>query len=319
MIYIEMSRDEDHGGGTWAFTNCVWAPTEKRGGGTWPFWNKVLKVRQGDTVIHLRGKTPRAYFVGYSVASGDGFKTTRRPPNPKEWDYSRDFFRADLSHFTPFHQPVNLSDLFIARREELEAYFDRNAARGAQKLNIFFVRQSGRLQCLNGAYFSDADEELLTALFGPGDELLSQVDGKALVSVQTGTQISTVRSRLGQSKFSSAIKDLYGNRCCFPGCNISDPRFLVGAHIARWSDNEELRGNMGNGLCLCLLHDKAFEMGLFTLDEQFRVFVNPRERQSDSAVVKELFAHHGEQIMLSDVEPLDDALLEHWIRVGIEP
>ena len=100
---------------------------------------------------------------------------------------------------------------------------------------------------------------------------------------------------------------------------MTDSRFLVGAHIARWSDNEALRGHMGNGLCLCLRHDKAFELGLFTLDEQCRVFVNPRERDANSPVVDELVAHHGEQIRLADVRPLDDALLEHWIRVNIEP
>lgn len=92
MIYLEMSRDEQHGGGTWAFTNCVWAPTEKKGGGSWPFWQKVLKVRAGDLVIHLRGKSPNAYFVGYSTAMADGFKTTRRPPSAGEWDYAESFF-----------------------------------------------------------------------------------------------------------------------------------------------------------------------------------------------------------------------------------
>jgi len=319
MIYIEMSRDEAHGGGTWAFTNYVWAPTEKRGGGAWPYWTKVRDVRQGDTILHLRGKTPNANFIGYSVASGDGFESTRRPPDPKEWDYASAFYRADLTDFTPFHQPVNLMDIFQTRRTELEQYFDTNRNLRTNKLNIFFVRQAGRLQCLNGAYLSDADEELLGALFGPSGSHVSQADGRTLVSIQTGIQVSSVRSRIGQSRFASAIKTLYGNQCCFPGCDMTDPRFLVGAHIARWSDNEALRGHMGNGLCLCLRHDRAFELGLFTLDEQYRVFVNPRELNSVSPVVHELVAHHGEQITLAEVRPLDDALLEHWIRVDIEP
>ena len=99
MIYLEMARDEAHGGGTWAFPNCVWAPTEKRGGGAWPFWSKVLQVRDGDTVIHLRGIPPKANFVGYSVASGDGFETNRRPPDPKDWAFAERFYRADLSDF----------------------------------------------------------------------------------------------------------------------------------------------------------------------------------------------------------------------------
>jgi hypothetical protein len=37
MAYLEMARDEDHGGGTWAFANCVWAPIKKENGTRWVF------------------------------------------------------------------------------------------------------------------------------------------------------------------------------------------------------------------------------------------------------------------------------------------
>jgi len=35
-------------------------------------------------------------------------------------------------------------------------------------------------------------------------------------------------------------------------------------------------------------------------------------------VVQALRPQHGEQIRLAEVLPLDDALLEHWIRVDID-
>ena len=319
MIYIEMSRDEDHGGGTWGFTNCVWAPTKKENGASWPFWTKVSNIREGDVVIHLRGISPAAYFLGYSVASNNGFRTSKRPPNPGIWSFAEAFYRADLTGFTEFHEPIKLTDLISARNERLGTYFDENKARKSAKANIFLVRQSGRLQCLNGAYLSDVDDDFLDALFGNGSRISSGENRQAIVSVETGFQIAAVRIRVGQARFSSSIKDLYGNKCCFPGCDIADDRFLVGAHIARWSDNEKLRGHMGNGLCLCLFHDKAFEKGIFTLDEHHRVFVNPRERHSQSFIVQQLTPHHGKRIRLAKILPIDDALLEHWIRVDIEP
>jgi len=68
-----------------------------------------------------------------------------------------------------------------------------------------------------------------------------------------------------------------------------------------------------------LLHDKAFEIGLFTLDEHFRVFVNPKECASSSAMVQNLIGRQGEAIRSAQVLPLPDALLEHWIRVDIDP
>jgi hypothetical protein len=292
---------------------------KKGTGASWTFWEKVLEVREGDTILHLRGIPPDAYFVGYSTVSGDGFRTTKRPPDPGEWGYAEAFYRADLTGFTLFHQPISLSQIFHVRAAELEAYFEANKNRGPDKANVFFVKQAGRLQCLNGAYLSDVDEKLLTALFGDSAELTASDSGAVIVSVATGSQISAIRTRLGQSQFSDAIKTLYGNRCCFPGCEISDPRFLICSHIARWSDNEALRGDPGNGLCLCLIHDKAFEVGLYTLDEHLAVFVNPRESESGSIIVRALLEKKGEKVRASKVPPLADALLEHWIRIDVDP
>lgn len=319
MIYLEMARDEDHGGGTWGFTNCIWAPTRKENGALWPFWSKVAKVKEGDVILHLRGITPNASFLGYSIASGDGFETSKRPPSPGDWAFAKAFYRADLRSFTEFHEPVSLSGVFSARRSQLGAYFDANRQRRVGKANIFFVRQSGRLQCLNGAYLSEVDEDLLDALFGSGSRIVEPSEQRVVVSVETGFQISAVRTRLGQTRFAREVKALYRNQCCFPDCKVDDPQFLIGAHIARWSDNERLRGHLGNGLCLCLLHDKAFELGLFTLDQHFRIFVNPKKKQSDSHLVKALLEQQGQVIRLSEVAPLDESLLEHWIRVDIDP
>lgn len=58
-IWIEMSRDEEHGGDEWGFTKCIWAPTYKKSEGkdkSWPFWDNVNKVKTGDIVFHLRGE-----------------------------------------------------------------------------------------------------------------------------------------------------------------------------------------------------------------------------------------------------------------------
>ena len=43
-----------------------------------------------------------------------------------------------------------------------------------------------------------------------------------------------VKQRVGQTQFSDAVKKNYHFKCCFPGCKVNDPKFLVGSHIARW-------------------------------------------------------------------------------------
>jgi hypothetical protein len=317
-MYIEMSRDPSHGGGTWGFTNCVWSPTRKRDGHTWAYWEKINSAKEGDIVFHLRGKQPDASFIGFSYVSGNGFITNKRPPQPGEWNFSQQFFRADLTNFTPFHKPINLRSIFEHKQKELTQYFTKNKS-DEDKKNLFFVIQNGQLQCLNGAYFSDLDEELFDILFDIDIPRTEVRESKQLISIETSTQLSIINSRIGQSAFSEAIKKQYNRRCCFPGCNIDDERLLVASHIARWSDNEALRGNLGNGLCFCILHDKAFEIGIFTLDDQYRIFVNPREISNINWLVQHLVDAQGTQIKLAQIRPLDDALLEHWTRVDIDP
>lgn len=242
--------------------------------------------------------------------------TRKRPPEPGEWSFSPSFYRADLIDYVPFHKPVSLTQIFAEKKLELESYFEENKIKNNKK-NIFYVRQSGRLQCLNGAYLSELDDELFSLLFGRHDSESSVKEERDVVSVETGEQLKSIRVRLGQDRFSRKIKDLYRNKCCFPSCDIDDPRFLVGSHIARWSDNESMRGNLGNGLCLCSFHDKAFELGIFTIDMNYRIHINPKE--IESAVVKRLIDFRGIRINLAGIDPLVDALQEHWERCDLRP
>ena len=317
MIFLEMSRDELHGGKGWSYRSCVWSPVSKEKGGTWPFWSKILEIHEGDTVIHLRGTGRSAAFEGYSTAVVDGYETELRPPNPGKWGYSQHFYRADLRDFTPFEKSVPLVDVFGTRRGELEKYFESNRSARPRR-NIFFVRQSGRLQCLNGAYLSEVDEKLFAALFGY-DFVSDKESRQPFITVRTGELLSVVARRLGQDAFSDQIHRLYSNACCFPDCSVTHPRFLVGSHIARWSDDAILRGHPGNGLCLCLLHDKAFEIGLFTLDGSHRVVVRPNMRANTTAKGLDLSKAHGQQIRLGEVHPLIEALEQHWKRIGYVP
>jgi hypothetical protein len=205
----------------------------------------------------------------------------------------------------------------MERRKQLEAYFAANRLLGnEEKRLLFFVKQAGRLQCLNGAYLSEIDADLFEALFGKSAPEQRAQESTTNITVETGWQLSVIQSRIGQAEFSRQLKKLYGYRCCFPGCFVSDRRFLVASHIARWADNEKLRGNLGNGLCLCLMHDKAFELGIFTLDSDHRVHVNPRDLKTQSEIANELLGSAGKSISKGHIAPLNEALLEHQTRVN---
>jgi len=88
---------------------------------------------------------------------------------------------------------------------------------------------------------------------------------------------ATVRVRRGQQFFRQAVLTAYGVRCCISGINV--PPLLVASHIKPWGRFPAERLNPRNGLCLSALHDAAFDAGLITLDEGFRVVLSGKLRR----------------------------------------
>ena len=317
MIYLEMSRNVNHGGEDWAFSKSVWAPSHTENGRNWPFWTKVSMIRKGDLIIHLRGTRPKAFFTGYSIAAEDGGITDERPEFVEDRYTDAEFYRASLTNYIEFPEPINLDYVFKSREEQLVEYLETNNGKKNDKLNLFYVLQNHKLQCLNGAYFSDIDYDLLYILFKDISILDEEGELHPLPSfIQTADRFAMTRTRIGHTQFAQSIKRLYNNKCCFPGCNINDPRFLIASHIARWSDNEALRGDLSNGLCLCLLHDKAFELGLFYLNDQYEVRINEKFPRHCGEFIEGIIDHESERIYLSDITPSQAALREHRERTN---
>jgi len=313
MPWVEMSRDPVHGGGDWSFLKCIWSPTQNRQGGLQGWWENHRRVRAGDTVIHLRGAGADAAFVGTSTCLTDGEITSERPPDPGEWGYSEQFYRALIGDFVSFDEGISLDTVFSTKEIELRSYFETNKRRPtSERLSLFYVIQSGRLQCQNGAYLSEADAELSKIILDGG---LAYPALSKQSPILVGERISVVMTRIRQEQFSAGVRNNYGHICCFPNCGVVEDRFLVGAHIARWSDVPELRGEIANGLCFCLMHDRAFEQGLFTIDDLRRVQVLARGRDSIWGE-SQLLPFDGELIKPASIAPSDDALLHHWLRVG---
>ena len=99
---------------------------------------------------------------------------------------------------------------------------------------------------------------------------------------------------------------------------MNDRRFLIGSHIARWVDSPDKRGEVSNGLCLCCFHDKAFETGYFSLDDEYEVAISSKKDIVQSAVFQTLIKPHaGEQISLGNIKPDKDSLSEHRFRCEI--
>lgn len=83
-----------------------------------------------------------------------------------------------------------------------------------------------------------------------------------------------MKVRVNQRLFRQMVLNGYGSTCCVTG--IDEPSLLVGSHIVPWAEDVAERLNPRNGLCLNALHDRAFDVGLVTVSDDFRVQVAPR-------------------------------------------
>lgn len=106
--------------------------------------------------------------------------------------------------------------------------------------------------------------------------------------------------RLLQRFFRLTILAGYGTRCCV--CSLNCGSLLVASHIVPWAVRPELRVNPRNGLCLCAIHDKAFDRGLITVSDTFTVRLSESIRRClPSRVIDSVFTvYHDVPIQLPE-------------------
>lgn len=90
-----------------------------------------------------------------------------------------------------------------------------------------------------------------------------------------------MKQRVGQYFFRTAILNSYANRCCITG--INEPKLLIASHIKPWkvSDEKTERTNPRNGLCLNALHDKAFDKGLITINNNYEIIISSQLKNAN--------------------------------------
>ncbi len=108
-------------------------------------------------------------------------------------------------------------------------------------------------------------------------------------------RVVTSTVRIGQRFFRNAVLAAYNERCCITGLSI--PSLLVASHIVPWRCDKTNRVNPRNGLLLSALHDKAFDSGLITVDDDMTVQVSKRYAQHpDYYFAESIQLYHGREI-----------------------
>lgn len=106
---------------------------------------------------------------------------------------------------------------------------------------------------------------------------------------------ATVKTRgSAQRAFAEAVKVNYGYRCAIAGIATKD--FLVASHIVPWSEDQSVRLDPSNGICLSLLVDRAFEKGHLLIEDDLTIRIDWNRVGDDQALRSQLEPYDGQKL-----------------------
>ena len=168
--------------------------------------------------------------------------------------------------------------------------------------------------------FAVESERAMTATKADEEPLEPSPEDDADAPIGEDRTVKTT-ARVGQDFFRRAVLSAYNERCCIT--ELSIPTLLVASHIVPWRDDRSNRVNPRNGLLLSALHDKAFDTGLITVNDDMTVRVSNRHMRSDDPYFTEsIQRYHGREINLPEkFAPSRDFLSYHreYIFIGRIP
>ncbi|MDL5048101.1 HNH endonuclease [Oscillatoria amoena NRMC-F 0135] len=151
-------------------------------------------------------------------------------------------------------------------------------------------------------YYNDWDklgidaEEIIAKYRNTSLEVIAGVDIKNLPE---GKERETfVKTRINHQFFRDTILVSYNTRCAITGLNI--PELLIASHIVPWAKDKANRLHPTNGICLNALHDKAFDKGLLTITNDYKIKVSKyiNDFEKEPSVVSLVKDFDGKKIIL---------------------
>ena len=144
------------------------------------------------------------------------------------------------------------------------------------------------------------ESELLRRKLDADAQSMDEAEEQLMPEDFTGeTRKVVTEQRIKQSVFRRAVLSSYRGRCCMSG--LTETRLLIASHIVPWSRDKANRLNPSNGLCLSAIHDRAFDKGLITLTDDFKIVVSEElKRKKEPFVMEVLLPLEGRSIELPE-------------------
>ncbi len=128
-------------------------------------------------------------------------------------------------------------------------------------------------------------------------------------TVEGKDRTAVTRIRVNQHLFRRIILTSYHHACAV--CDLPISELLVASHIVGWAVDVANRMNPRNGLCLCAIHDRAFDRGLLHIDDTCTISIAESVvRIRDRVAVDQYFLRfEGQEIRMPERWLPDPAFL----------
>ncbi len=113
-----------------------------------------------------------------------------------------------------------------------------------------------------------------------------------------GTYETTIHARVVDPEFRATVLSRHDQTCPISG--VDHPGLLDVAHVLPWSDYPQYRADVTNVLPLSKTHHAAFDKGLFTIDQDYCLRVNPEFETQSDLLQRTIIDRAGQQVALPD-------------------
>ena len=174
--------------------------------------------------------------------------------------------------------------------------YKRNMSRSTSKDHYFeLVSRSIDVSPWENGNIPDRydDEYLLKRYNSNNDALVTDVEKELSIDGLSGeSRDAIVKVRINQGVFRDRLLQKY-DKCCL--CNVSNKNLLIASHIKPWSvSDKKERVDINNGFMFCPNHDKLFDQGYISFDDNGRILI------SDSlAVVDRIFMNVNDDMIIN--------------------
>jgi putative restriction endonuclease len=120
---------------------------------------------------------------------------------------------------------------------------------------------------------------------------------------------TTAYARSVDPEFRATVLARHDWSCPISG--VDHPGLLDVAHVLSWTNYLEYRADLGNVLPLSKTHHAAFDRELFTIDQDFRLRVNPAFETESDVLQRTIIDRTGEQLALPGESLNPDHVAQH--------